>query len=151
DVRRSETGGATCSHRPRSACHVKNATVTIGRLGDMGKIPTAAAHHFGGGFGRRFYQICAAVLDPRTPALAWAEDLTRIRRIGIKLSSLFVSSLSVEDLTPGFAPWSPEVDGRDLIVVDANVSRAIDVLEPSVSRRYEIRSAWLVDIASKID
>ncbi len=36
---------ATCTYRPRAACHVKDATMAIGRMGDMGKLATSAWLH----------------------------------------------------------------------------------------------------------
>ncbi len=38
---------ATCRHRPHTPCHVKAASLAIGRMGDMGKLPTSAVLHLG--------------------------------------------------------------------------------------------------------
>lgn len=36
---------ATCDHRPRTPCHVKDASLAIGRMGDLGKLATSAWLH----------------------------------------------------------------------------------------------------------
>ncbi len=36
---------ATCTHRPRTPCHVKDASLAIGRMGDLGKMATSAWLH----------------------------------------------------------------------------------------------------------
>ncbi len=36
---------ATCKHRPRTPCHVKDASQAIGRMGDLGKMATSAWLH----------------------------------------------------------------------------------------------------------
>ena len=36
---------ATCNHRPRTPCHVKDASLAIGRMGDLGKMATSAWLH----------------------------------------------------------------------------------------------------------
>ena len=36
---------ATCDHRPRTPCHVKDASLAIGRMGDLGKMATSAWLH----------------------------------------------------------------------------------------------------------
>jgi hypothetical protein len=144
DVRREvRRGRATCDHRPRARCHVKDATMAIRRMGDMGKLPTSAWLHVGpGGLRRWFDETCAASPSPTE----------RARLLAARLAAMYVSALSVPELTPGFAPWRPEIDGSRLVVVDANVGRVIDHLRRGRgARTYERRAAWLIAIADQID
>ena len=61
---------------------------------------------------------------------------------------MYVSALSVPELTPGFAPWWPEIDASRLVVVDANVGRVIDRLRRGRGpRTYDRRAAWLISVA----
>ena len=153
DVHRSfEQGTASCATRPRTPCHVKRATLTIGRMHDMGKIPTSAWLHLGpAGIGGLFKRECAAEHEPSRRARSLVVQLTAIHRIGPKLASMYVSALSVDELNPGFAPWSPEVDGREIVVVDTNVQRVLDRLAPSSATGYQARAARLIDLAAEID
>jgi hypothetical protein len=146
-------GTATCHHRPRTRCHVKDATLAIRRMGDMGMLPTSAWLHIGpGGLRRWFDETCAATPSPTERARFLAARLTAIHRIGPKLAAMYVSALSVPELTPGFAPWRPEVDGSRLVVVDANVGRVIDHLRRGRGpRTYAHMSAWLTAVADQID
>ncbi len=146
-------GTARCGHRPRTPCHVKAATLAIGCMGDMGMLPTSAWLHVGnGGLRRWFDEACAATDAPTERTALLVERVASIRRIGRKLASMYVSALSVPELTPGFAPWSPEVDGSRLVVVDANVARVIDHLRRGRGpHTYEAMSAWLTAVADRID
>ncbi|MEZ4361602.1 MAG: hypothetical protein R3B48_15555 [Kofleriaceae bacterium] len=127
DVRRDFAHDrATCDTRPRSACHVKDATFAIGRMGDLGKLPTSAWLHLGpSGLARWFAEVAAESANPHKRATAMVNRLTTIFRIGVKLASMFVSALTVPELGIGLAAWSPELDGSRIVVVDANVGRAI--------------------------
>ena len=119
----------------------------------MGMLPTSAWLHLGpGGLGRWFDEACAASSKPTERAHLLVERLATIRRIGPKLATMYVTALSVPELTPGFAPWSPEVDGSRLVVVDANVGRVIDrVRRGRGPRTYDRMAAWLVAVADRID
>lgn len=153
DVRRDfDRGTATC-HRPRTPCHVKDSTLAIRRMGDMGMLPTSAWLHLGpGGLRRWFDEACAATPSPTARALLLSARLATIHRIGRKLAAMYVTALSVPELTPGFAPWWPEIDGSQLVVVDANVGRTIDHLRRGRGpRTYERMAAWLVAVANQID
>lgn len=154
DVRRElARGTATCDHRPRTPCHVKQATLAIGRMGDMGMLPTSAWLHIGpDGLRGWFDEACAATPSPTQRAAHLVERLSGIRRIGPKLASMYVSALSVAALSPGFAPWSPEIDGSRLVVLDANVVRVIDRLRHGrTPRTYRDLTAWLTAAADRID
>jgi hypothetical protein len=154
DVRRElHRGTATCHHRPRTRCHVKDATLAIRRMGDMGMLPTSAWLHVGpGGLRHWFDEACAATQSPTERARLLAARLATIHRIGRKLAAMYVSALSVPELTPGFAPWQPEIDGSRLVVVDANVGRVIDYLRRDRGQRtYDHMAAWLIAVADKID
>lgn len=154
DVHRDiERGTATCSHRPLSPCHVKDATLAIRRMNDMGMLPTSAWLHIGpSGLRRWFDDACAASSSPTERARLLAARLATIRRIGPKLAAMYVSALSVPELTPGFAPWRPEVDGSRLVVVDANVARVVDHLRRGRGpRTYDRMASWLIAVADRID
>lgn len=153
DVQRSfSRGTASCATRPRTACHVKRATLAIGRMHDMGKIPTSAWLHFRpAGIGGLVARVCAAERDHSLRAQLLVSQLTAIHRVGPKLASMYVSALSVDELHPGFAPWAPRINGRDIVVVDTNVQRVLDHLVPTSSTRYGVRATRLVDLAGQID
>lgn len=154
DVRRDfarET--AACGYRPRTACHVKAATLAIGRMGDMGMIPTSAWLHVGRvGLGQWFDEVCAATTAPTARAELMVDRLATIHRIGRKLATMYVSALSTPELSPGFAPWQPEIDGSRLVVIDANVGRVIDQLRRGRRpRTYQAMADWLIAVADRID
>lgn len=154
DVRRDFVRGtANCSHRPRTRCHVKDATLAIRRMGDMGMLPTSAWLHLGpGGLRRWFDEVCSATRSPTDRARLLVQRLATIHRIGPKLAAMYVSALSVPELTPGFAPWRPQIDGSRLVVVDANVGRVIDQLRRKRgARTYERMASWLIAVADQID
>lgn len=154
DVRRDFVRGrATCDTRPRTACHVKDATAAIGRMGDLGKTPTSAWLHLGSaGLSRWFAEACAKHGDPHARAADMIVRVATIYRIGVKLASMFVSALSVPELGIGIAAWSPELDGSRIVVVDANVGRAIRTWRRGRGAdTYEANARWFVDIAEEID
>jgi len=154
DVRRNLAAGrATCGHRPRTACHVKDATLAIGRMGDMGMIPTSAWLHLrpAGGFRGLLARVVASTRTPAAAADAMVLELSRIRRIGTKLATMIVAALATPALAPGLTPWAPQLDGNHLIVVDANVARVIDALRPRGRRTYAVRAAWLRRHAMALD
>lgn len=152
DVRRDLLGGtATCSTHPRTPCHVKNATMAIGRMGDFGKLPTSAWLHLrDGGFARWLEEVTTTHHDPRARARAMVERTAEIFRIGVKLATMFVTALSVPELT-GFAPWSPNIDGSRLLVIDGNVARAIQLWRRGpLWTNYERNARWLLARAKLI-
>lgn len=154
DVRRDFTRAvATCGHRPRTPCHVKDATLAIGRMGDMGKLPTSAWLHVqaAGGLRRIADEAAARAATPALAADLVVERLARIHRIGVKLATMYVSALATPALAPGLTPWWPRLDGNHLVVVDANVGRVIDALRPSGARSFAARAAWFRRVAATID
>ena len=154
DVHRDfDRGIASCGHRPRTKCHVKDATLAIHRMGDMGMLPTSAWLHLGpGGLRRWFDEACAATPSPTERARLLVARLATIHRIGPKLAAMYVSALSAPELTPGFAPWRPEIDGSRIVVVDTNVGRVIDYLRRGRGpRTYERMATWLIAVADEID
>ena len=154
DVRRDVARDAAgCGYRPRTACHVKEATLAIGRMGDMGMIPTSAWLHVGRvGLRQWFDEVCGATPSPTARAALMVERLATIHRIGRKLATMYVSALATPELTPGFAPWHPEIDGSRLVVVDANVGRVIDHLRRGRGpRTYQYMTDWLIAVADRID
>lgn len=142
-----------CNHRPRTACHVKAATRAIGRMGDMGKLPTSAMLHLGiRGMNGAIDDAIAAADCPRQRATWLVERLAEIYRIGIKLASLYVSALSTDELSPGNAVLSPMIRGEHLVVVDANVIRLLGTLRSDRGpKTYSALSTWLVALAERID
>ncbi len=154
DVRRDFTRDrATCDTRPRTACHVKDATMAIGRMGDLGKLPTSAWLHLGsGGLARWFDEVCAAERDPHARAAEMIVRVATIYRIGVKLASMFVSALSVPELGIGVSAWSPELDGSCVVVVDANVGHAIRWWRRERGAdTYAARARWFVAAAREIN
>lgn len=145
---------ATCDRRPRSACHVKDSTMAIRRMGDMGMIPTSAWLHLrddGGGLGAQLQRIARGVADPGERAAAMVAYLAGFRRVGTKLATMFVSALATPALAPGYTPWAPVLDGNTLVVVDANVIRVVDALAPRISKTMPARARWLRTMARRID
>jgi len=154
DVRRDfERGSATCGTRPRTPCHVKDATAAIGRMGDLGKLPTSAWLRLRqGGLGRWLVEACDEDRDPRKRAAWMVEQVATIYRIGVKLASMFVSALSVPELGIGVAAWSPELDGSRIVVVDANVGRAIRSWRRGRGAdTYVANARWFVAAADELD
>ena len=80
------------------------------------------------------------------------ERFARVHRVGRKLATMFVSAMSTPALAPGLTPWFPDIDGNDLVVVDTNVARAVDVLrEPGAPRTYDARERWVREQAAQLD
>ena len=154
DVRRDLAAGrATCDHRPRTPCHVKDASLAIGRMGDMGMLPTSTWLHLQqlGGFRGLLARACADGATPAAAADRMVLALADVHRIGTKLATMIVSQLATPALAPGLTPWSPALDGNHLVVVDANVTRVIDVLRPKGPRTYAAYATWLRIRAASID
>jgi hypothetical protein len=154
DVRRDfARDRTTCDTRPRTACHVKDATTAIGRMGDLGKTPTSAWLHLGpAGLSRWFDEACAAHRDPHVRAANMIERVSAIYRIGVKLASMFVSALSVPELGIGAAAWAPELDGSRVVVVDANVGRAIRTWRRGRGAgTYVANARWFVEASDEIN
>ncbi len=154
DVRRELAAGrATCAHRPRTPCHVKDATMAIGRMGDMGMIPTSTWLHLRerGGFAGLLARATADGATPAAAADAMVGELAQLHRIGVKLATMIVSALATPALAPGVTPWAPALDGNHLVVVDANVMRVVDVLRPRGPRTYAAYATWIRRQATRID
>lgn len=154
DVRRDFTRErATCDTHPRTPCHVKDATSAIRRMGDLGKTPTSAWLHLGsGGLVGWFDEICVAARDPHKRASYMVTRVAAIYRIGVKLASMFVTALSVPELSIGVAAWAPELDGSRIVVLDANVGHAIRQWRRGRGAdTYAANARWLVSAASRID
>jgi hypothetical protein len=153
DVRKTGAG-ATCDHLPGAACHVKDATLLLRRMGDMGKLPTSAWLHLWNAtpLQRELEAVLVAHHDPRERADVLVERFRGVYRVGRKLATMFVSALSTPALAPGLTPWSPAVDGSGLVVVDTHVARAVDKLRgPCAATTYESRARWLQEQAAAID
>jgi hypothetical protein len=154
DVRRDLAAGrATCDHRPRTPCHVKDASLAIGRMGDMGMLPTSTWLHLRqlGGFRGLLERACAGGATPAAAADRMVVALAEVHRIGEKLATMIVAQLATPALAPGLTPWAPRLDGNHLVVVDANVMRVIDVLRPRGARTYAAYATWLRARAAAID
>jgi len=143
-----------CSTCPSTACHVKGATVVFNRMGDMGKLPTSAWLRLwkDGGMRKVLAEVCRDEASPTKRAALLVERFARVHRVGRKLATMFVSALSTPQLAPGLTPWFPDIDGNDLVVVDTNVARAVDVLrEPGAPRTYDARERWVREQAAQLD
>lgn len=154
EVRRDfKRARGTCDYRPRTPCHVKVASHAIGRMGDMGKIPTSAWLHLeaAGGFNSLIAEARLLSDNPAHAAENMVKELTRIHGIGVKLATMFVSALSTPALSPNLTPWWPVLDGNHLVVVDTNVARVVDALRPTGPKTYAARATWLRRIAAKIN
>ena len=153
-VRRDfERGLATCSHHPRTPCHVKDATMAIRRMGDMGKISTSALLHLRaeGGLHRIVDDAVARATTPAMAADLVIDRLGRLHRIGVKLATMYVSALATPVLAPGLTPWWPRLDCNHRVVVNTNVARVIDALRPNGPRTFTARAAWFRRVAAEID
>lgn len=145
---------ATCDHLPKAACHVKDATLLLRRMGDMGKLPTSAWLHLWKDrpLQRELDAVLAAHPDPCVRADVLVARFSAVYRVGRKLATMYVSALSTPALAPGLTPWFPAVDGSALVVVDTHVARAVDRLRgPNAARTYESRAAWLQEQAATLD
>lgn len=154
DVRRDLAAGrAACDHRPRTPCHVKDATLAIGRMGDMGMIPTSTWLHLRerGGFAGLLARATRAAATPAAAADAMVLALAELHRIGTKLATMIVSTLATPALAPGLTPWAPALDGNHLVVVDTNAMRVVDALRPRGPRTYAAYATWVRRAAARID
>lgn len=150
------TGRVGCSQHPELRCAVKDATRAFNRMGDIGKLPSSAyltiwarGH---GGLAGILQTALKTSPSPTARASLLVAQLSRVHRVGRKLATLFVSLLSTPALSPGLSPWYPDVDGNELVVVDTNVARAVDVLSGSShSGTYDSRQAWVREQASRLD
>lgn len=143
-----------CTYRPGAPCHVKDATVLLNRMGDMGKLPTSAWLHAwkGGRLKQTLKRVISDESDAQARAAMLVAHFAQVHRVGVKLATMFVSALSTPALAPGLTPWFPEIDGNALVVVDTNVARAVDQLRgQGGSQTYESRAGWLRDYARQLD
>lgn len=143
-----------CAYQPGAPCHVKDATVLLNRMGDMGKLPTSAWLHTwkGGRLKRLLKQVIVDESDPQVRAAQLVEHFAQVYRVGVKLATMFVSALSTPVLAPGLTPWFPAVDGNALVVVDTNVARAVDRLRGSGPlATYQARAHWIRKQARTLD
>ena len=143
-----------CMLRPKQECHVKEASRLFNRMADLGKLPTSAHLRLWGRgvLGCTVREVLNAESDPKVRADRLVGAFTRVHRVGRKLATMFVSTLSVPSLAPGLTPWFPEVDGSDLVVVDTNVLRATRALAGAAAPAgYEGHARWLRAAARLID
>jgi len=144
-----------CHDHPGADCHVKHATRVFGRMADMGKLPTAAFHAIwgcDGGLQAVLERTCQAVDSPLQRAESMVAELSKVRRVGRKLATMYVSALSTPALAPEVSPWSSQVDGNALVVVDTNVARALDLLMPAnANRTYGDCVAWIRNQSERLD
>lgn len=150
----SKAGTKTdCSRQPQRSCHVKDATTAFNRMGDFGKLPTSARLQLNerGGMHSIVSQVCEEEADPFKRADKLVEIISRVHRVGVKLATMFVSAISTPALA-SLCPWYPAVDGNQLVVIDTNVSRAVDALRgPSATKTYSGRAQWIRRLASRLD
>lgn len=149
-----QAGTVDCTLMPGARCPVKTATVAFNRTADMGQLPASAWLTFwkDGGLTRLLAAVCAQESSPDRRATVLVRELEAVHRIGRKLATLFVSALSTPALAQGLAPWSPQVDGNSLVVVDTNVARAADRLRRrGAPKTYDARERWVQTQASCLD
>lgn len=147
-------GQVDCRHRPGDPCSVKDATALLNRTGDMGRLPISAWFHLWRANGLRelLRDVCEQQASPTSRAEQLVLRICVVHRVGRKLATLFVSSLSTPALAPGLTPWFPAIDGNSLVVVDTNVSRAVDALRRFKGpMTYAARAKWLISRAEEID
>ncbi|MBF0154953.1 MAG: hypothetical protein HQL64_14520 [Magnetococcales bacterium] len=151
----SKLGGEIdCNTYPGIPCHVKEATKVFHRMGDMGKLPTSAWLRIWqeGGLKRILAEVNQETTSPTQRAMLLVEHFRKVHRVGRKLATMFVSALSTPVLYPGLTPWFPWIDGNELVVIDTNVARAIDLLRPtSAPKSYSSRENWLCFQAARLD
>jgi len=143
-----------CSERPGAPCHVKTAAGSFNRMADLGKLPTSAWLRVwrAGGLRRLLREVIAAESDPGARAELLVARLSQVRRVGRKLATMFVSTLSVPSLAPGLTPWHPLFDGNELVVIDTNVVRGLKVLAGAKApTRYQGGVRWFREAAKSID
>lgn len=141
DVFKAE-GIVDCRRTPGVDCPVKTGSRAMGRMGDMGKLPVSALLTFGKDGGLTgLFELVVRSFPRGERAAELVNRLTRVHRVGTKLGSLFVSAVSTPALAPGLVPWFPEIDGNDVVVVDTNVARAVDLLSRGgASSSYDSRA-----------
>lgn len=145
-----QNGRVECRSRPGEPCHIKDATRSLKRTGDMGKLPSSAWLHAWQGekLPNTMATTAAAAREKRGALLV--HHFAGVHRVGQKLATMFVSALSTPALAPGLTPWFPLVDGNQLLVIDTNVARALDVLG-CPTRSYHECAVWLRSVANQID
>lgn len=147
-------GAIDCTARPDAQCHVKEAAALFNRTAAFGKLPTSAWLHVWrhGGLATLLRDVVRAESDARRRAALLVDYFSRVRCVGRKLATMFVSALSVPVLAPGLTPWFPSIDGNELVVVDTNVTQAVDSLRGTTSPgTYDARAAWVREYAREID
>jgi hypothetical protein len=143
----------TCVHA-EIPCLVRTATQLLNRLGDHGKLPVSAYYMLGqpGALPLLLAEAVSRATNPISRAAYLVSRLAQVHRVGEKLATMFVSSLSTPALYPSTSPWFPQFDGNELVVVDTHAARMIDRLRPSGAvRTYQGRANWLRKQAHKFD
>jgi hypothetical protein len=147
-------GRVDCERHPGLECGVKASARAFNRMADMGKLPASAylAIWDKGGLRGLVDEVLGEDASPTRRAEVLVSRLQQARRVGRKLSTMFVSALSTPALAPGISPWYPQVDGNDLVVVDTNVARAVDALRGGHGpATYDTREAWVRGQATHLD
>lgn len=125
---------------------MKDATKLFNRMGGMGNLPTSAWLRLWkyDGVGKVLAEVCRFEASPTVRAALLVEQFESFYRVGRKIATLFVSTLSTPVLAPGFTPWFPDIDGNEFVVVDTNVARAVDMLREKRGDQ-DLRRARTVD------
>jgi hypothetical protein len=142
-----------CGQRPGEPCHVKGATISFNRMGDLGKLPTSAWFRvWQAGLPATLEAVFRSEPSPTRRAELLVVRFAAVHRVGRKLATMFVSALSTPALAPGLTPWFPDVDGNELVVVDTNLARVADALRPAdAPKSYDARERWVRDQAAAVD
>ncbi len=150
---RLTAGRIDCLRHPKQPCPVKQASEQYHRMGDMGKLPISALlyHQQAGLFGKQLKGYISIGDQRRRAPLALA-SIRKVYRVGPKLANMWLSALSTPSLAPGLTPLYPAINGEQLVVIDTNVSQAIQLLtRTTVSTSYQSLTRWLHRHAKPID
>lgn len=148
------TGDATCTRLPETLCPPKRHAVSLKRYADFGLTPTSLAlvlheAHVADLAGL-YERVCTDVVDPLERAIRLEQEITKVRRVGVKIASMYLSLLSNPDLTPE-APWSEGLDWTHYVVIDSNVSLFLASIGYTGPESYEARRTFVQDLAKRID
>lgn len=150
-----ETKRGICGQRPRSPCHVKRHTELLKRYGHFGKMPTSAALMLRAQGVTDLLKLRARIFeetrDPHARALALEAAISRVWRISEKISAMYLSALTNQDLSGDLAPWADGVNTDHFVVVDSNVDLYLKKIEYRGPMTYRARRAFIQSLAARIN
>lgn len=144
-------GVVTCDHN-HLECPVRDASQVWGRMSDLGILPVSAI--------RRIWiksnliiilQEAGSIHDP-IQRIEWViSKFSAVHRVGRKLATMFVSTLSTPALAKDLSPWHPLLNGNLAVVIDTHAKRAIDHFRVGGIDSYQSRVDWVRNVALRID